>query len=691
MDRQINLPKLIRGVVMSCGAITMLVLGLYLFFPAEQAVDPNSTSAVISTEKTSEDVLSTKVPDEPPLKDSSLLLLETGIKALRSGDITAALDARNEMSEASIDRALLSWLLATSGHRDVPADEIRDTLAKLAEWPSQTLIKSNLERAMARDPISLVRLRLSLSDDEPLTFQGAYALAKTYQATGNEEKVRALLLPFWRDAVLTAGDENHVLENFGDVLTKRDHEIRYFNMMVRDRIGSGGRIAPVIDYQDIHDAWSAVIRKQKAAREKIDKIAENKKNTAAYTYLKTEFLRRSNDYNEAIDVLNTVPQTAEFAINPDAWWDERRIISRQMFEDGEPQIAYDLVAKHEGGEETTQVDAAFHAGWYALRGLNKPELAVPHFEKIIEIAKGNISKARGYYWLGRALPDEEQSKQAYQQAAKFDTTFYGQLAGEHLGQLPALSGRPIAVNNVDNNQILAAIDRLVQLDETNLARKAYVALGWSEDDSSVLSSAAAHASKNGDYYAALKLIKAADWRGLDMGSLTHPLGAISDATGLEAKDHALAYAVARQESEFNVAAVSRANARGLLQVLPATAKQMAEAQQMPYAPEKLTRDANYNARLGVAYLNSQFEKFGGSYILTFAAYNAGPRRAEEWIERFGDPRGKPLYEVIDWIESISYPETRSYVQRLMENLQVYKTQLGQKSSIEQDLRFGTNP
>ena len=176
---------------------------------------------------------------------------------------------------------------------------------------------------------------------------------------------------------------------------------------------------------------------------------------------------------------------------------------------------------------------------------------------------------------------------------------------------------------------------------------------------------------------------------MDMGNLTHPLAAISDATGIEPVDHALAYAIARQESEFNNAAISTANAMGLMQVLPGTAREMAKKSGITYEAAKLTSDANYNARLGVAYLNEQLEKFHGSYVLTFAAYNAGPARAREWIERFGDPRGKSLYEVIDWIEMIPFPETRSYVQRIMENLQIYKIRLGQKSAIDRDIRFGT--
>src|SRR5690606_27002676 len=202
---------------------------------------------------------------------------------------------------------------------------------------------------------------------------------------------------------------------------------------------------------------------------------------------------------------------------------------------------------------------------------------------------------------------------------------------------------------------------------------------------------AERAERAGDHNLALYIGKTAFARGADVAALAFPIGVIPAGADIAGSGKALAYSIARQESAFNPAAVSPANARGLLQLLPSTASGVAKRHGLSYAPAMLTRDPGYNATLGAHYLGEQIDSFGGSYVLTFIAYNAGPRRVREWIARYGDPRGKPVDEVIDWIERIPFPETRNYVQRIMENYQVYKTRLGQEADIVADLRFGRQP
>ena len=509
---------------------------------------------------------------------------------------------------------------------------------------------------------------------------------------GKPQDARLLIIPYWHSKTLSKADELKVIEAFADVLTKEDHRIRFFHMMSRERIKSASRIAPLIYAKDLLDAWAAVIRRQKSAEKKMDALSDDDKKTMAYAFMRVEHLRRLGKDDDAIKYLLDLPNNATDRINPDAWWDEIRIISRHKNEAGDFKTAYALAASHKGGSAKTKVDAAFHAGWYALRGLKDEERAAVHFRDILTVATGKISKARGYYWLGRALGKGEKAQKAYESAARFGTTYYGQLAAHALDRDLALEGIPVVSSQQKENVLMPseALKRLHRIGRDDVARQIYLAFGRDLEIPSQLRVFSELASKNADHYAALKIAKAADWRGINIGTLTHPLGAISDGTGLEPKSHALAYAVARQESEFNIAARSKANALGLLQLLPGTAREMARQEKLPYEPRRLTRDANYNARLGSAYLQQQLGRFDGSYILTFAAYNAGPSRAKEWVKRFGDPRGKSLDEVIDWVEAIPFPETRSYVQRILENYQVYKLQLGQRASLQNDLRFGTS-
>ncbi len=682
----------LRSGLMGGSAIAMIVFCYYLFAPGNSNIDPITTATVheAPTENTPDLTIGSK--DTQPEISPADQALNDALDALEQGNMRTVIAARDEMSKDNPDRHLLTWFIATSGHRDVAIEELRSAQGELDGWPGLEKIARNLESAMARDPVAIMRLRIGLDSNETSSFQLAFALARTYIFTRNFEKARALIIPYWHDKVLSATQENRVLGTLGDALTMQDHQIRFFTMMSRNRIRSGGRIAAQIGAEALHEAWAAVIRRQNTANSLMQKLSEKDKETAAYAFMHTEFLRRSDKDDDAIALLKKVPTNAEYLVNPDAWWDERRIISRHKFEAGEFQSAYDLVAAHQGGSDTIQVDAAFHAGWYALRGLKDAALAVAHFEKITQIAKGDISRARGYYWLGRALQTPHEATDAFEKAAQFATTYYGQLALEELKvdlSSRLMDGQEVLPEDQSHAASLRAAKRLDALGHDAHARTLYLSMGWSWQDASAIALAAKQALLAGDHFAALKIAKAANWRGMDMGNLTHPLGAISDATGIEPVDHALAYAIARQESEFNNAAISTANAMGLMQVLPGTAREMAKKSGITYEAAKLTSDANYNARLGVAYLNEQLDKFHGSYVLTFAAYNAGPARAREWIERFGDPRGKSLYEVIDWIEMIPFPETRSYVQRIMENLQIYKIRLGQKSAIDRDIRFGT--
>lgn len=693
MAKKLKMVQILRGSIMCVSVGAMAASGLFVLWPQDAALDYKTTATThdFALRGSHDATISKKLTASEPQQD--LTQLKEVLAALDKGDVSAAMAVRDTMKDNDIDRKLIDWLLATSGSSDVPTSFIRQTKNALANWPGQSTMAKNIESAMLSNPLSIMRLRASLGDDKPQTFQTAFALAQSYLFTQNSNKARELLLPYWHKDVLSASDESAILATFGDVLTQRDHQIRYFNMMSRDRIKSGSRLVDMTGWEDLHSTWTSVIRRRSDAASALEALSDDDKKTAAYAFMLVDHLRKNGRDADAIKALDELPDNTAFLINPDPWWDERRILARNVAEDNQDfETAYRLVAAQTGGEPATQVDAAFHAGWFALRGLNDGSKAAPHFKKITEIAKGKISKARGYYWLGRALAGTLEGEEVMRAAADLTTTYYGQLA---LTELETASKDTIEPESAVSPPpefaapILAA-ERLSAAGNPNRARLFYTNMGWSWDNPKALQAAANSAAASGDYFAALKIAKAADWRGIDVGSYTHPLGAISDATGIDPIDHALAYSIARQESEFNTAAVSSANAQGLLQVLPGTAREMANRIDIPYESSKLTTDANYNAWLGVAYLNQQIDRFGGSYILTFAAYNAGPSRAKEWIDRFGDPRGKKLNEVIDWVEKIPFPETRSYVQRIMENLQVYKTKLGQPTSIENDLRFGTN-
>ncbi|MCC2112432.1 MAG: lytic transglycosylase domain-containing protein, partial [Hyphomicrobiales bacterium] len=338
----------------------------------------------------------------------------------------------------------------------------------------------------------------------------------------------------------------------------------------------------------------------------------------------------------------------------------------------------------------------FHAGWYALRFLKDPRRAEPHFKRIVEVSKGAKSLSRGHYWLGRtakARGDRTAARRHFEDAARYATAYHGQLARAELGggalRMASLPNPgATAKAKFRNDERIRAIAMLNDAGSLWLAVPIFrhLAVTMTEDEQIVL--LAALAEGYGQHNLALQVGILASGENDRLEALAFPTSAIPSKARISGVEKPLVYAIARQESAFNPGAVSRAGARGLLQLMPGTAKRTARNIGLGYSKTKLTADPAYNATLGAAHLDELVDKFGGSYIMTFAGYNAGARRVDQWVARYGDPRSRKV-DAIDWIERIPFTETRNYVQKILENLQVYRDRLeGKKLGIEKDLKRG---
>jgi soluble lytic murein transglycosylase len=671
------------GIVTLAGFGALTLVGTQPTRLAEQAsvsggIDPIVTASVPAADNAGH--------------QAQIARLGEALTAISEGRVADARSLRDAMPAGSVDRDLVDWTLAASGDRAVGAGAIAKTMRRLADWPGQDLLARNHERALARGWLGNIKLRTAYDARPPETFEAAYALAKGHLRTGGETKARDLIVPYWRAMVLSSSIEREVVDLFDGVLTQADHRARYVAMMVRERIRAGARVADAAGMDGLHEAWAAVIREAPGAEALIADVPDALLDTEAGLYMRIEHLRRTNRMEEAGELLAEVPSDPDALTNPDAWWNERRIVSRSLREAGAVEQAYEIVSEHRGGSPATQVDAAFHAGWYALRGLNDPARARPHFERIERIAQGAASRARGAYWLGRtagAAGDEDMARAHFERAALYPTSFYGQLAAQALGHERLAIG-PIpaseeAQRDLSASRVLLAIERQTETGQTRFLQTLYTGLAERFDTPAHYAALARHAAEQGHHAIGLRIAKRGQWNGHDLGLATHPADAIPSDGFLSASDRALVYAVARQESEFNTNAVSRANARGLLQLLPSTARDVAGRMDLAYNAARLTADPAFNALLGTQYLDEQRDRFSGSHVLTFIAYNAGSGRAREWIGRFGDPRGLPLAETIDWIEQIPFPETRLYVQKVMANMTVYKARFDLPLTIAHDL------
>lgn len=622
-----------------------------------------------------------------------IALLKAGLDAIEAMDIGKARRIRDRLPEASIDRHILAWAIAFDGGRDVSSVDIASAALTLPNWPGMKRLRRNSERAFYRENPDAKRVVSVFGDSRPQTLDGIVLLARAHASLGQVKDARAVLAPFWRTAKLEAPEEQRIIKEFGVILQPEDHRARMEGMLYAERVNSADRVAELAGAEPLAKAWAAVIRGEKDAAALLKAVPAGMR-SAGYYFAEARYLRRKNKFAEAAAIMLKAPTNREALVDPDAWWTERRVLSRELVDNGDMKLAYRIVAAHAAESPVEAADAEFHAGWYALRGLSDAKTAAKHFARIAEIAEGPISLARAYYWLGRAAeagaPGD--AKGFYEKAAVYGTAFYGQLAADRIGgkTLNVAYPEPTAADRESfrGRETVKAIRRLERCGYQKLADMLYRELAGDLARPGELALLADMAERRQDHTLALKIGKTAAGRGLDIGALSHPVGAIPADADISGSGKALAYAIARQESEFNAAAVSHAGARGLLQLLPGTAKSVAKKAGMTFSQERLTTDAGYNATLGAAFLSEQLGRFDGSYVLTFVGYNAGPGRARDWIKRYGDPRGKDIDTVVDWIERIPFTETRAYVQRVMENYQVYKMRLSGSFDIEGDLVKG---
>jgi soluble lytic murein transglycosylase len=621
---------------------------------------------------------------------SSVSQLKSGLDALAAHDIDGARAIRDALPENSLDRHVLAWTIALYGGDKVPSGEIAATISMLQDWPGIAALRRNGERALYRENPDAQTVVHAFGGVQPQTFEGVVLLARAYVALGNVKAAQTVLSPFWRTEKLEAKDEAAIIAEFGAVIPTADHRFRMERMFYADRVNSALRVAELAGAPQLADAWTAVIRGEKTAPDLLEAVPPYQR-SAGYFFAKAEYLRKQKKYSDAAAVVMQAPTERAALVDPDAWWVERRVLSRELVDQGDMETAYAIVAAHAAESPASAADAEFHAGWYALRGLNDPQRAARHFSRIAQLADGPISLSRAYYWLGRAAEQggPGSAKEYFAKASAYGTTFYGQLAGERIGRhtLTIVYPEPSAAERKAffEREAIRAILRLQEAGYGRFANALFRDLAGQIESPGELALLARMA---GSDFLALRVAKIAAARGIDVGALSHPIGVIPDSADISGSGKALAYAIARQESEFNVGAVSGAGALGLLQLMPGTAMQLAKKAGMPFSQARLTSDAGYNATLGAAFLGQQLDRFDGSYVLTFAGYNAGPNRAAQWVERYGDPRGKGVDTVVDWIERIPYTETRSYVQRVLENYEVYKMRLTGKYDIVGDLVNG---
>ncbi|MEK9671555.1 MAG: lytic transglycosylase domain-containing protein [Rhodospirillaceae bacterium] len=394
--------------------------------------------------------------------------------------------------------------------------------------------------------------------------------------------------------------------------------------------------------------------------------------------------RRRHDKDSALDIARHILGNQPY---PEKWWNERVTLVRRALKKGFITDAYRIARYHGLDDGTDYAEAEWLAGWVALRFLKEPKVGLQHFGRMFAKVNYPVSRARGAYWIARAhetLGNQAEAKQWHRLAAVYPTTYYGQLSFARLQPKSGLKlPDPTAVSpdirkQFEAHEMTRSVRLLAQADAHGHLRPVLYELFRRADDQPEWRVLVADLAVQADRRdLGVVIAKLAAREGQILAGPGYPainLPRLPDKWNLPKIEQPLVLGMIRQESVFDTRAVSSASAQGLMQLMPATAAQVAKQHGLGYSKARLTRDPAYNMTLGQSYLAALLERFGGSYVLAVAAYNAGPHRVQSWIKLNGDPREKDV-DMIDWIELIPFDETRNYVQRVMENLHVYRARL----------------
>ena len=630
-----------------------------------------------------------------------LAAVKEALAAARKGNIAQAGELQRTISDP-LARKLVEWaILRSEESESLELARFTAFISENPSWPAIGLLRRRAEATLWSDRPDPASVRAFFGKERPSTAKGKFALARALLLQGDRAGAQNLVRDAWRNDAFSADLEAPALDVFKDLITTADQKARMEMRLYAEDVDAGLRAANRAggNAPAIAKARIAVIKKAANAKALLDAVPPEARRDVGYIFSRLQMLRRAEKAPEAAELVLSVPHDHGEAIDADQWWVERRLIARKLLDLGDAKKAYRVVRDAAlPSRENYRAEQQFTAGWIALRYLNDAAAALGHFAKVGQGNSNPIALARSGYWQGRAaeaLGRKEEARTHLEAAARYSTAYYGQIARARLGHKDIVL-RPPPEPPADRREGLArlevvrAIELLYAIEERDLIAGSLADLGERSSDVVGLAALGAVAAEHKDARAMLLLGKAALGRGLALEHYAFPTLGIPEYRAIgPAVEPAVIYSIARQESTFNPKTVSSARAMGLMQVTPAAARHTASKYGAPYDEKRLLSDQIYNVQLGAAELGELIEEYRGSYILTFAGYNAGRGRVKEWIAKHGDPRD-PKVDPIDWVERIPFSETRNYVQRVLENLQVYRVHFGGSSKllIEADLRRG---
>ena len=581
-----------------------------------------------------------------------------------------------------LSRKIALWALVDAGAESLSFFELDQARRDLAGWPRAIRRENAAEKALVTSGLDAQRMIAWFGGRDPQTAEGAMALAGAYQAAGRATDATNLIRRFWRDQVFELDAQRSMVARFGALLTPEDH-VRRTDILLYGAQGPAARdMVALLPYDQQAAAQVRIAFRSNAssANDLYAALTPAQQSSPGVTFERAAYLRRKGLDTLALPLVGQFPSPPPTDEASAAVWRERKQLVVSALKVGDSTGAYAAANAHlKGGSDAAESE--FYAGWIALTRLKNPDAAANHFARIAEIGASPITRGRALYWQGRAAEaqgDRIAAQSFYAEGARYITTFYGQLAAEKAGITEIRLDKDPQITQADRarfegRELVRAARTLMAIGARDQFRifVLYIddQLPSAEEEALLVDLARGY----GDQDVAMRAVRTAAQRGFILAERGYPLLDHHFTPGPGAAETAFVYSISRQESNFDPNARSAPGARGMMQLMPATAAIVARQLGEPHSVDRLS-DPSYNMRLGSTYLGSMVSNFSGSYIMASAAYNAGPGRPTQWAALCGDPRGAAT-DPLDFIECIPFSETRNYVMRTLETTMVYRARL----------------
>lgn len=582
-------------------------------------------------------------------------------------------------------RDLVLWKTYTTKDNGAAFSDLSRFLAAHRHWPNQRGLQARAEEAMPAEAMPPDEVINWFQGKDPVSGEGMVKLGDAFLRKGNTANGRNWIRKAWIEGNFSLDRISLISSKYGAHLTEDEHRKRATRLVWANEYSQANAMANWLP-SDFEAMIAARIKLRQSSRDAdaaYNRVTSELQRDAGLLFDRSRWLRKRDRENEARPLLLMAGKNLDGpAPSADEWWSERNYQAREALDDGNPQAAYDLASSHAMRKDSviSFAEAEFLAGWIALRYLNRPDAAQDHFLRLRDAVTAPISVARGLFWAGRAAEKAGRTGEAnkhYAAAAQYPMTFYGQIAAATLNprailDLPPQRSSNAARQSILDQDLVQAMQGLADVGAEGLLRTFALAAAENFSQREEFVFLANFLRQLNQPALALRVAKRGLQKNIAVYDVAYPTMPLPAYRGNGTPpESALVLGFTRQESEFDPEASSSAGARGLMQLMPATASLTARRHGIPYGGKAELFTPSTNVQLGMAHVSDLLSDFAGSYVLSIAAYNAGGGRINQWISTYGDPRNANV-DVIDWIERIPFNETRNYVQRVLENTQIYR-------------------